>query len=142
MFAHPGHQPAQASATLTRGSRIGYLRPSWLRVLLLAAVPLHVHEKSAGDGDSGFLSKVFADQEQRQIDSRGGTSGAIEFSVFEHDGGFLDLEFSKSNSYIQGILPMGSDPMTIQQPCGRQTINAGANRGNPPGLRSVEVYPI
>src|SRR5208282_1494292 len=87
-------------------------------------------------------SVVFLDQGQRQIDSSSYAGRRIEMAVLNEERIRIDAQFGKALGNLAGEAPVCGYPPAIQQPGGRERINAGAHRSHAPDIARASLEPV
>src|SRR5690242_8601223 len=118
------------------------LKLEWLRELLLPAGPFEVNHQFTRDRKSDARPKVFFNQGQREIDSRGDAGTGIKLSILHVEGVWLDFQLREAISEMLRVPPMRRDASSVNQPSGRQPVSAGANTGDAPCLRGPFADPF
>src|SRR5215471_11983410 len=118
------------------------LELEWLRELFLSAGPFEINHQFTRDRQRHARTKVFFDQGQRKIDSRGDAGAGIKLSVLQIESLGIDLEFGKTPGEIMGMPPVCRDAATIEQSSRGESVSAGANCGNAPGPGRAFTNPL
>src|SRR6187200_2157262 len=108
MFVHPADQATHTidARRLLRSNGVPNLRPSWLRVLLLASVSLDIDKKFAGDRNRNPTSKIFSDQKEGEIDSSGRSGRAVKPPILHYNCALLYLQSRKAIRQIDCTFPV------------------------------------
>src|SRR5215467_9007726 len=110
--------------------------------LFLSARPFEINHQFTRDRQRHAWTKVFFDQGQRKVDPRRDAGAGIELSVLQIESLGIDLEFGKVPGQVLCMPPVCRDAATIEQSSRSQSVSAGANRGNAPGLSRAVTNPL
>src|SRR5215471_9210876 len=110
--------------------------------LFLSSRPFEINHQFTRDRQRHARTKVLFDQGQRKVDSRGDAGAGIELSVLQIESLGIDLEFGKVPGEILCMPPVCRDAAAIKQSSRGQSVSAGANSGNAPGLSRPFSNPL
>ena len=113
------------------------------RMLRLATRTTVVNDELTRDGLGNVLAEILLDHGQRKIDHRGHSGGGPDQAVLDEDAVFLDADAGVALPERDSILPMGRDPLALEQAGSGQdesAFRAGgchASRLAPPATKIV-----